>query len=193
MSILEIIILAIGLSMDSFAVSVSSGAVMRYLQWKKVIKIAFFLSAFQATMPLIGWALGEGFSRLICQWDHWIAFALLFFLGGKMVWEGFFSKENTPTEEEENQKCCPWHTRTLIGMSIATSIDAAAVGVSFSFLNMSIIAPTVIIFSVTALFSVLGTWIGTRFGIRFHKSAEILGGLILMVIGAKILIEHILF
>ncbi|MDD4819262.1 MAG: manganese efflux pump MntP family protein [Flavobacteriales bacterium] len=196
MSAVEIFILAIGLSMDSFAVSVSSGAVMKSMRWKKVLKIAFFLSAFQALMPLLGWALGEGFSRFISQWDHWIAFALLLFLGGKMLFESIFSKqEGTECTDkcEHNTKCCPWKTRTLIGMSIATSIDAAAVGVSFSFLNMGITTPTIIIFFTTAFFSLIGMLIGTRFGARYHKGAEMLGGIILMAIGAKILIEHIFF
>lgn len=193
MSILEIFILAIGLSMDSFAVSVSSGAVIKRILWYRGAKIVFFLAAFQALMPLLGWSLGEGFSGIICRLDHWIAFALLFFLGGKMVWDGFFSKENGCSESEEKEKCSPWRTRTLIGMSIATSIDAAAVGISFSFLNMNIISPTVIIFAVTAFFSLLGLWIGAHFGVRFHKSAEIFGGIILMLIGLKILVEHLFF
>ena len=182
MTIVEIIIIAIGLSMDSFAVAVSSGAVMKKLSMYRVVKIAFFLSAFQCMMPLIGFMAGGSFAHYIQTWDHWVAFGLLALMGGKMLQEGF-----TPHSDEEekdcgcqqDKKCYPWHTRTLIGLSIATSIDAAAA--------------TAVIFISTAVFSVTGMWIGSRFGRRFRKRAEVLGGAILIGIGIKILIEHLFF
>ena len=196
MTIVEIIIIAIGLSMDSFAVAVSSGAVMKKLSMYRVVKIAFFLSAFQCMMPLIGFMAGGSFAHYIQTWDHWVAFGLLALMGGKMLQEGF----TPPNDEEEkdcgcqqDKKCYPWHTRTLIGLSIATSIDAAAVGISFSFLVVNMVAATAVIFISTAVFSVTGMWIGSRFGRRFRKRAEVLGGAILIGIGIKILIEHLFF
>lgn len=196
MTIVEIIIIAIGVSMDSFAVAVSSGAVMKKLSMYRVVKIAFFLSAFQCMMPLIGFMAGGSFAHYIQTWDHWVAFGLLALMGGKMLQEGF----TPPNDEEEkdcgchqDKKCYPWHTRTLIGLSIATSIDAAAVGISFSFLVVNMVVATAVIFISTAVFSVTGMWIGSRFGRRFRKRAEVLGGAILIGIGIKILIEHLFF
>ncbi len=196
MTIVEIIIIAIGLSMDSFAVAVSSGAVMKKLSMYRVVKIAFFLSAFQCLMPLCGYIAGDSFAHYIQTWDHWVAFGLLALMGGKMLQEGFTppdDKDNAPCGCRENKKCYPWHTRTLIGLSIATSIDAAAVGISFSFLAVNMAVATAVIFISTAIFAVTGMWIGTRFGNRFRKRAEVLGGAILIGIGIKILIEHIFF
>lgn len=196
MTTVEIIIIAIGLSMDSFAVAVSSGTIMKTMMVSRVIKIAFFLAAFQCMMPLIGWVTGGSFAHYIQSWDHWLAFALLAIMGGKMLYEGITppsDKDNAPCGCQENKKCYPWHTRTLIGLSIATSIDAAAVGISFSFLAVNMVIATAVIFITTAIFAVTGMWIGTHFGNRFRKRAEVLGGAILMGIGIKILIEHIFF
>lgn len=217
MSIAELIILATGLSMDSFAVSLGSGALMRRRIAARALKTAVFLASFQAAMPVIGWAAGEKFKSLIESWDHWIAFGLLLVLGGKMIADTFFTKnekenadcdcrdENTEGNEiqgvsgdvaiPENTKtsCCPWKTRNLIGLSLATSIDALAVGVSFSMLNVDMAAPTAIIFTVTFIFSVLGIIIGHRFGRSMSRWASLFGGAVLIVIGCKILAEHLFF
>ena len=220
MSIAELIILAIGLSMDSFAVSLGSGALMKRRIAERALKTAVFLASFQAAMPIIGWIAGEKFKSLIESWDHWIAFGVLLVLGGKMIADTFFTKNEKEnkvcdcyddiastkndvnrtgkadtTEEGKNVKtsCCPWKTRNLIGLSLATSIDALAVGVSFSMLDMDMTAPTAIIFTVTFIFSVLGIIIGHRFGRNMSRWASLCGGAVLIVIGCRILAEHLLF
>ncbi|MBQ7762412.1 MAG: manganese efflux pump MntP family protein [Flavobacteriales bacterium] len=220
MSIAELIILAIGLSMDSFAVSLGSGALMKRRIAERALKTAVFLASFQAAMPIIGWIAGEKFKSLIESWDHWIAFGVLLVLGGKMIADTFFTKNEKEnkvcdcyddiastkndvnrtgkadtTEEGKSVKtsCCPWKTRNLIGLSLATSIDALAVGVSFSMLDMNMTAPTAIIFTVTFIFSVLGIIIGHRFGRNMSCWASLFGGAVLIVIGCKILAEHLLF
>ena len=190
MTVIEIILLAIGLSMDSFAVSVTGGAVMNRFSASKALKIAFFLALFQGAMPVIGWAAGEHFKSLIESVDHWIAFALLAFLGGKMVWESF---------RPENTGCAcggqsvPWRTKTLVCIALATSIDALALGVSFAFLNIRIMLAASIIFAVTFLSSLAGIGTGLRFGKHLNRWAGLAGGIILVAIGTKILIEHLFF
>lgn len=201
--------------MDSFAVSLGSGAMMKRRIAARTLKTAVFLASFQAVMPVLGWVAGEKFKSLIESWDHWIAFGLLLVLGGKMIADTFFPKkenadcdcrdENTEGDEIqgasgdvailENTKtsCCPWKTRNLIGLSLATSIDALAVGVSFSMLNMDMGAPTVTIFIVTFLFSTLGVGIGHRFGRSMSRWASLFGGTVLIAIGCKILAEHLFF
>ncbi|MCP9612325.1 manganese efflux pump MntP [Coprobacter tertius] len=187
MGIFEILLLAIGLSMDCFAVSLTMGTVMHPLRWKKVLKVSAFFGIFQGGMPLIGWWLGHGFRRYIESYDHWIAFTLLLFLGGKMIYEG--------SKREEDRPVCfdPTCTRTLIGLSVATSIDALAVGISFAFLNMNMCIPTLIITFTTIIISLIGQYIGKCFGRRLKTGAEVIGGIILILIGVKILIEHLYF
>lgn len=174
--------------MDSFAVSLTSGVLLKPFKWSRVLKIAAFMALFQGGMPLIGWALGIGFKSYIEAYDHWVAFGVLLFLGAKMIWEGW------PRKNEE-VPCCmdPSDTRTLVGLSLATSIDALAVGISFAFLNMSMLLPTIVIAGVTFLFSVAGLWVGRQFGRHIHHYAEVLGGVILIGLGVKILLEHIYF
>lgn len=188
MSILALIVLALGLSMDSFAVSLSSGVALKPFKIAHVIKIALYLSFFQAVMPILGWLLGVGFVNIIQSVDHWIAFALLLFLGGKMIFDVISNKE-------EDEECCfnPTKTVTLIQLGIATSIDALAVGVSFAFLDIDLYYATFIIFFVTFIASVFGCYIGKMFGTRWCKPATLIGGLILISIGLKILLEHTLF
>lgn len=187
MTILALLILALGLSMDSFAVSLSSGVALKPFKFMKVAKIALYLAFFQALMPIIGWFLGVGFVDFIQSVDHWIAFALLLFLGGKMVYDAI-------SEEDDEEKCCfnPTKISTLIQMGIATSIDALAVGVSFAFLDIDLHQAAAIIFLVTFLACVLGCYIGKLFGTRWKRPATLLGGVILIAIGAKILLEHTL-
>lgn len=185
MSILALIILALGLSMDSFAVSLSSGVALKPFKMSGVLKIALYLSFFQALMPIVGWFLGVGFVDIIHAIDHWIAFALLLFLGGKMILD-------VATQKEEAEQCCfnPTKSVTLVQMGIATSIDALAVGVSFAFLDIALHQAAIIIFTITFLASVAGCYIGKIFGTRWRTYATLAGGVILIAIGTKILLEH---
>ncbi len=185
MEIISIIIIAIGLSMDSFAVSVTNGLTIRDLNAKRIITISFSLAIFQALMPLIGWFAGIGIGRYIKEFDHWVAFLLLSFIGVKMIYEGL--KKNNIAKDTELK------ILVLIEQSIATSIDAFAVGISFAFLNMSIMTPVLIIGLITFVVSITGLQLGKYFGKRIRKSAEIFGGIILFGIGLKILIEHLYF
>ncbi len=185
MSIISIILIAIGLSMDSFAISISNGLTLRNLTLSKSITIAFSLAFFQALMPLLGWLAGNGIEDYIQEIDHWVAFILLAFIGGKMIYDGL-QKSEDPIESNLN-------TLTLIGQSIATSIDAFAVGISFAVLDNDIILPIIIIGITTFVFSIFGLTLGTVFGKKMGKSVELIGGLVLIGIGLKILIEHIYF
>ena len=188
MTILALIILALGLSMDSFAVSLSSGVALKPFKFAHVVKIALYLAFFQAVMPILGWLLGVGFVNIIQSVDHWIAFALLLFLGGKMIYDAI-------TEKQEEEKCCfnPTKFSTLVQMGIATSIDALAVGVSFAFLEIALVEATIIIFAITFLASIIGCYIGKLFGTRYSRIATFSGGVILVSIGLKIFLEHTLF
>ena len=185
MDILSIILIAIGLSMDSFAVSVTNGLTIRDLNVKRILTISFSLAIFQALMPLIGWFAGIGIEKYIKEFDHWIAFLLLSFIGVKMIYEGL--KKNDITKDSELK------ILTLIGQSFATSIDAFAVGISFALLNLSIVTPVLIIGSITFIVSMIGLQLGKYFGKKIGKSVEIFGGIVLLGIGFKILIEHLYF
>ncbi len=188
MTTLEIWLLAVGLAMDCLAVSVASGILLKKTAWKPILTMAFFFGLFQAVMPLIGWAGATNFSYLIESIDHWIAFGILFLLGGKMVLESF-KKEDC--REEFDPTCL----KVVLTLAVATSIDALAVGVSFAFLDMDslreITAPVGIIGLTSFLFSLAGLLFGIRFGTRCNLKMELWGGLILIAIGSKILIEHL--
>jgi len=185
MEILTVILLAIGLSFDSFAVSVCSGLNLPHIRFFQAAKIAVFFALFQACMPLIGWLLGNSMKTLIEPVDHWIAFGLLSLVGGKMIIESFINSES---REIKN----PLHIRVILLLSLATSIDALAVGFSFATLIEKILLPVIIIGLVTFIASMLGILLGKKTGPIFNRYAEIFGGLILIIIGSKILIEHIL-
>jgi putative Mn2+ efflux pump MntP len=185
MEIFTILIIAIGLSMDSFAVSLSNGLCLTNLRIKKILSISFSLSIFQALMPLLGWLAGTGIENSIREFDHWIAFILLGFIGGKMIYDGIYNTNKGAVNELK--------FTTLMAQSFATSIDAFAVGISFALLNISIITPIIIIGVTTFGFSLLGLQIGKFFGKRIGKPVEIFGGLVLLGIGTKILIEHLYF
>ncbi len=189
MSLFDIFLLAVGLCMDSFAVSLTSGVLLTPFKTNRIVKIATFMALFQGGMPVIGWLLGVSFQSYIESYDHWIAFALLLFLGSKMIYEGI------PRRGEEEKPCCfdPANTRTLIGLSVATSIDALAVGIMFAISKVAIVTPAIIIAMVTFAASFIGVHVGHRFGRHIHHFAEILGGIILIGIGVKILIEHLYF
>lgn len=184
MSIISIIFIAFGLAMDAFAVSITSGLTIKSLKINHVLKIGIFFGFFQTIMPIIGWSAGLSFREIISGVDHWIAFSLLTIIGCKMIYESFGIKTNT-------DKINPLNVYVLLGMSIATSIDALAIGLTFSFLNTSIFLPAIIIGMVTFFLSVLGVYFGNKFGHYFEKKVEIVGGLILISIGIKILVEHL--
>ena len=185
MSIFSLVVLAIGLCMDSFAVSLTSGVLMPCFSIKKTCKFAFIMAVFQGVMPVIGWLLGLGFRDYIEAYDHWVAFGLLLFLGGRMVYEGLQHKENDHFD--------PCNTRTVVGLAIATSIDALAVGISLSFLRVDMLESALVIALTTFVFSMGGLYVGKYIGSKLQKGAEILGGIILILIGVKICVEHLYF
>lgn len=170
--------------MDAFAVSITSGITIRHLRVKHALKIALFFGFFQAIMPVIGWLLGVSVRHAISGFDHWIAFGLLNIIGGKMIYESF---KLQPNKEEID----PQNIYVLFLLSIATSIDALAIGLSLSFLKVAIIFPAIIIGIITFLLSFLGVHIGNKVGHFFEKKIEMIGGLVLIGIGFKILIEHL--
>ncbi len=184
MDIYTTVFIAIGLAMDAFAVSITSGLAIRQLKVNHALKIAAFFGFFQAIMPVIGWAAGIGLKDFIAAIDHWIAFGILSIVGAKMILESMAMKP-------ADKKIPDLNIYMLLMLSIATSIDALAVGLSLSLLNISIITPAVVIGIVTFLFSFTGVYVGDRFGHFFESKIEALGGLILIGIGVKILIEHL--
>lgn len=185
MSFWTILLIAVGLAIDAFAVSVTSGFMIRPLNIRLALRIAAFFGLFQALMPLVGWLAGIGLSVLIARVDHWIAFGLLVFIGGKMIVESFRFRDTAAAKGSLG-----W--LTLLLLSVATSIDALAVGLSLSLLQVFIVTPALVIGGVTFGLSLAGVWIGKRFGHCFEKKLEILGGLILIGIGVKILWDHLL-
>lgn len=186
MEIIEIILIALGLAMDAFAISVANGMMtMKHLRTSNALKMATFFGSFQAFMPIIGWAIGLSVIDFISGFDHWVAFGILGFIGCKMIYEAIMrgTKEKTIKTLSIN---------VLLILAIATSIDALAVGVSFAFLKIASITISVIIIGVvTFLLSFLGASTGNKLGEVFGKKIEIVGGLILIGIGLKILIEHL--
>lgn len=190
MNNIEIFLIAIGLAMDCLAVSIASGIIIKKIEWRTMLTMAFFFGLFQAAMPFIGWLFASRFSHLIESVDHWIAFLLLLFLGGKMIIESF-------KEEDCKKDFNPASLKVVLALAIATSIDALAVGVSFAFLGMNtvdtILMPISIIGLVSFLMSLCGLLFGIFFGCRHNMRVELWGGLILIIIGCKILIEHLFF
>lgn len=183
MSPLEIIILSIGLGMDAFAVSVCKGLSMIKMDWKKGIIIGGYFGFFQAIMPVIGYFLGIRFENDIKAFDHWIAFGLLAFLGIKMI-KDIYQKEETSQNDSVDIK-------TMLLLAVATSIDALAVGITLAFLNVSIFTSAISIGVITFFLSVVGVKIGHIFGDKYEKRAQFVGGVILILIGTKILCEHL--
>lgn len=183
MDIITIIVIAIGLAMDSFSVSVPSGMAIKHLRVSNTLKIAIFFGAFQAIMPLIGWLSGLSLRSFISEVDHWVAFGLLSLIGCKMIYESF--------KKTGRKEINPLNVYVLLLLSIATSIDALAVGISFAFLRISIVAP-IIIGIITFLLSFISVFVGKKFGGFFENKIRILGGLILIGIGTKIFLEHLL-
>lgn len=186
MSIIELFLIAVGLSMDAFAVSICKGLNMTKLNKKNAAIIALFFGGFQALMPLIGWFVGSHFQKYIVSIDHWIAFGLLVFIGAQMIYESF--KE----EDEESVDGNDLKIKQLFVMAIATSIDALAIGVTFALLpGVNIWISIALIGVITFIISFAGVGIGFKFGNKYEKRAQIAGGIILILLGVKILLEHL--
>ena len=183
MNLLSILCIAVGLAMDAFAVSITCGLTLKKLKVKHAFTIALSFGFFQGVMPIIGWLAGVGFRNFISNIDHWIAFGLLAVIGGKMIYESFKLESSVKNRE------LSW--TLLLFLSIATSIDAFAIGLSFSFLKVEIITPSCIIGVVTFILSIAGVVIGKRVGPLFGKKIEAFGGIILILIGIKILLTHL--
>lgn len=185
MGLLELILIAVGLSMDAFAVALCKGLNMRKLTLRNSAIIALFFGGFQGAMPLLGWALGKQFESYITSIDHWIAFALLVLIGGNMIRE-VFKKDDDEMEAEDNL-----NLKELLLLAIATSIDALAVGITFAFLQVSILPAISLIGAITFVLSLVGVVIGHKFGAKFKSKAEFAGGFVLILIGTKIILEHL--
>ena len=186
MSIIEIALIGVGLAMDAFAVSICKGLAMRRMNYKKAIIIAAFFGVFQALMPALGYVLGTTFANKIAAIDHWIAFILLALIGANMI------KEALSSDDDECQDDS-LRLGDLIMLSIATSIDALAVGITFAFFNVSLFLSVSMIGIITFIICVIGVKVGNVFGEKYKSKAELAGGLILIVMGAKILIDHLFF
>ena len=185
MNFFLILVIAVGLAMDAFAVSISLGIRHPKYRMSYALKIAFMFGFFQAFMPIAGWVLGDQFRVFITSYDHWVAFIILFFIGGKMVYQGL-----KPSEDNNGDKDCD-SFKLLLTLSVATSLDALAVGISFAFLKVNIWTSAAIIGVVTFIISFIGAELGDKIGGRFKNKAEVFGGVILLLIGSKILLEHL--
>lgn len=185
MGLVEIILIAVSLAMDAFAVSICKGLSMKKMDWKKAIIIGLYFGLFQGGMPLIGYLLGVGFEESIKFIDHWIAFGLLAFIGGNMIKEALSKKEE---DDEVDDKV---DFKTMVVLAVATSIDALAVGVTFAFLEVNIILAVSLIAIITFVLSCIGVKLGNVFGDKYEKKAELAGGIVLILIGLKILLEHL--
>lgn len=181
----ELILIAVGLSMDAFSVSICKGLTTQRFSWRTALTCGLWFGSFQALMPVVGYFLGAQFQEMIETYAHWIAFGLLFLIGTNMIREAVWGKK----EKDENNGSLD--LKTMFLLAIATSIDALAIGVSFACIQVKIWIAISIIGVITFLFSILGVKIGNVFGSKYEKSAEIIGGIILILIGLKILFEHL--
>ena len=182
MSILDLFILAVGLSMDAFAVSVCKGLSLGKIKPKHMCIAGAWFGGFQALMPLIGYFLGSFFAEMIEKYDHWVAFVLLAIIGGNMIKESFGKDEKVDSSMD---------VKSMLLLAIATSIDALAVGVTFAFLQVQIVPAVSVIGVITFIFSAVGVKIGSLFGTKYKSKAELFGGIVLVLIGIKILLEGI--
>jgi len=188
MDLLSIIIIGVGLAMDCFAVSISRGMCVQRFSWPKALRMAFLFGLFQGIMPLIGYLAGLSFAHYVESFDHWIAFGLLGLIGGKMFVEGL-----KPIDPHCELIPNPFQWKTLFPLAIATSIDALATGVIFVTFPGKIYTAIAIIGVISFIFSLIGTYMGTHFGKKLKFNVELLGGIILVGIGIKILIEHLMY
>ncbi len=186
MSLFAILSIAVILAMDSFTVSIASGISIKKIRLTEALKIAFAFGLFQGVMPIIGWKAGVDMASLISEFDHWIAFILLSGIGAKMIYESLQKKTELKIKNHIGNMA-------LLGLAVATSIDALAVGLSFAFLDVKILNSAIIIGTVTFSLSLIGVYIGKRTGHFFEQRIETIAGIILIGIGAKILIEHLFF
>lgn len=184
---IELFLMGIGLSMDAFAVSVCKGLGMVKVNKKQTVTIGLFFGGFQALMPFIGWVLGRQFEHYFKSIDHWVAFVLLGFIGGKMMVESLKKEEDGVVKKED----VPLNIKEMFVLAVATSIDALAVGITFAFLGTPIVEAISIIGCTTFVISVGGVYIGNFFGSKYKNRAEFVGGLILVLLGLKILLEHL--
>jgi putative Mn2+ efflux pump MntP len=186
MTTFDLILLAVGVSMDAFAVSIAKGLATERLRPRHYCSVAVWFGGFQALMPLIGYFVGMNFASVVESFDHWIAFALLAIIGGKMLYDTLFG------EEESEGVGSDYRFRTMLMLAIATSIYALAIGISMAFLRVDIWYVVAFVGATTALFSAFGLHLGNIFGSRYKYGAEIVGGVVLIGIGTKILIEHLI-
>lgn len=185
MGLIELFLIAVGLSMDAFAVSVCKGLAMPKCTFKKAAIVGLWFGGFQALMPAIGYVLGAQFQEAIASIDHWIAFVLLALIGGNMIHEAL--------DNDEEEADASLNVKTMFLLAVATSIDALAIGITFAFLKVNIIPAVCFIGIVTFIISFAGVKIGNVFGVRYKNKAEIVGGIILILLGLKILLEHLGF
>ncbi len=185
MVLIELFLIAVGLSMDAFAVSVCKGLAMPKCTFKKAAIVGLWFGGFQALMPAIGYVLGAQFQETIASIDHWIAFVLLALIGGNMIHEAL--------DNDEEEADASLDVKTMFLLAVATSIDALAIGITFAFLKVNIIPAVCFIGIVTFIISFAGVKIGNVFGVRYKNKAEIVGGVILILLGLKILLEHLGF
>jgi len=185
MSLIELLLIAVGLSMDAFSVSICKGLTTKKFSWRMALICGLWFGGFQVLMPIIGYFLGAQFQEMIEAYDHWIAFGLLFLIGANMIREAVWGKK------EESESSGTLNFKTMFLLAIATSIDALAVGVTFACIQVRLWSSVIIIGITTFLFSILGVKIGHLFGSKYEKSAGIVGGIILIFIGLKILLEHL--
>ncbi len=184
MSVLDILALSVALGMDAFAVAAAVGLALPRVTGRHVFRLAWHFGLFQFLMPIVGWLAGTTISSQIEAYDHWVAFGLLGFIGGKMLWDAFSKKEKRWMSD-------PTRGLMLVILSVATSIDALAVGLSIAFLQVSVWTPAVIIGVVAAILTVIGIQFGSRLGARWRRWAEMIGGVILLLIGFRILVSHL--
>ena len=182
MTFIEILLIGVGLSMDAFAVSIGKGLSLRRINWRHVLSVALWFGGFQALMPLVGYLLGTTFAEIVSDFDHWVAFFLLGIIGFNMIRDSFAKDDD---EHDDN-----FSLKVMFMLAVATSIDALAVGVSFAFLHVDIIKAVVCIGVITGLLSAVGLKIGNVFGMKYKSKAEFTGGIVLVLMGVKILVEH---
>lgn len=186
MGFVEVFIIAVGLSMDAFAVSVGKGLSMKRIQWNQALLIALFFGVFQAAMPCLGYFLGSTFAEYVSPIDHWITFALLSLIGAKMIYDSV-------QDDDDEDESSGFSIKELFLLAIATSIDAFAVGCTFAFTNVNIWSSVLIIGVTTFVLSLIGVMLGHKVGTRYNQVATIAGGIVLILIGLKTLLEHLGF
>lgn len=186
MSFMELVLIAVGLSMDAFAVAICKGLSVQKLGWKHYLTVGVWFGGFQALMPTLGYLLGTTFERYITSVDHWVAFVLLCLIGGGML------KEGLAKEEEEKEERAGFDFKSMLLLAVATSIDALAVGITFALLpDVNIFSAVGLIGTITFCLSAVGLRVGNIFGLKYKSKAEVVGGVILILIGVKILLEHL--